>query len=174
MVKWLQHCGLSMTLWMFSLDIKLVIVVYFSTYFSPFYPTSNPLSFLLQAHNSWIMKTRHKKSSYWYKDKDTRLHCTQDRNPTDSLQPQQTRLFNNPRTLKGHVELLNSPIHNHLINPPMLLYHILDLLRGISCDSNVTKDSSPPTEDRPGYRNPVEDCHRGLFQHIFFTIFIQL
>ena len=81
-----------------------VIMVYFSVYFLPFYPTLNLPSSFSHAHDSRTMKTRHKKSLYWYKDKDARLHCTQNRHHHRWVTASSTHLFNNPRTFEGHVE----------------------------------------------------------------------
>ena len=66
---------------------------------------------------------------------EARLHCTQDGHPPDGLTASSYHLFDHSRTLKGHVELLNRPVHHHLINPLMLFNHILDLLKGISHNS---------------------------------------
>ena len=106
--------------------IDSVIMVYFSTSFSSFYPTSNLPSFFSQAYNSRIMKTRHKNSSYWYKDNKHRLHCPQDGHPQDNLTTSTYCLFNY-WILKGHVKLLNSPLCHQLVDKLMLRNHVLDL-----------------------------------------------
>ena len=99
----------------------------FSTFFYHFYPTLHPLSFSSHTHDSWTTKTRHKKSSYWYKDMITRLYCIQDgchiRWNTTSMD----HLFYNPWTSRGYVKFLNRPIGHHLFDPPLLMDHIWDL-----------------------------------------------
>ena len=57
--------------------IYSVIAVYFCTYFSTF--LSNFKTFFHSTRSRVTNnKTRHKTSSYWYKDNKHRLHCTQD------------------------------------------------------------------------------------------------
>ena len=97
-------------------------------FFHHFYPTLNLLSFISHTYDSRIMKTRHKTSSYWYKDNKHRLHCTQDRLPQDGLTASSYHLIPDHRTLsKGHVVLFNPPLSHQFVDQPMLLHHILDL-----------------------------------------------
>ena len=60
--------------------------------FLPF--LSNFKTFFLSFHTLMTHehKTRHKKTSYWYKDNKHRLHCTQDRSPQDGLTASSYRL----------------------------------------------------------------------------------
>ena len=46
--------------------------------FHHFYPTLKPSFFCFTCSRVTNNKTRHKTSSYWYKDNKHRLHCTQD------------------------------------------------------------------------------------------------
>ena len=95
--------------------------------FHYFYPTLQPSFFHFTSSRFMNNKTRHKTSSYWYKDNKHRLHCTQDGLPQDGLTASSYHLVTNHRTIKGHVELLDSSLCHQLIDQPMLRNHILDL-----------------------------------------------
>ena len=107
--------------------------------FHHFYPTLNLLSFISHVHDSRITKTRHKISSYWYKNNKHRLHCTQDGLPQDGLTASSYHLVTDHWTLsKGHVVLLDPSLCHQLVDQPMLLNHILDL-KGFSQFHNTMK-----------------------------------
>ena len=59
-------------------------------------------------------------------DNGHRLHCTQDGLPQDGLTASYYHLLDH-RAIEGHVELFDSPLSHQLIDPAMLLDHILDL-----------------------------------------------
>ena len=95
--------------------------------FSPFLSNFKPSFFHFTCSQFTNNKTRHKTSSYWYKDNKHRLHCTQDGLPQDSLTASSYHLITDQWTLKGHVVLLDSPLCHQLVDQPMLVNHILDL-----------------------------------------------
>ena len=104
----------------------LVIAVYFCTYFLPFLSNFKTffLSFFHMLTTHEYQDTRHHCIGTRNKP---RLHCTQDGLPQDGLTASFYRLVMNHRTIKGHVELLDSPLSHQFIDPTMLLDHVLDL-----------------------------------------------
>ena len=106
-----------------------VIMVYFSTYFSPF--SSNFKTFFLLFHMLMTHEQQDKTQDIivLVQNNKHRLQCTQDGFPQDGLTASSYHLIPDHRTIKGHVELLNPPLSHQLINPSMLLHHILDLSR---------------------------------------------
>ena len=107
--------------------LQHVIVVYFGTCFSPFLSNFKP-SFLPFTQSQFTNnKDKTQEIIILVQRQEATLHCTQDRHHNRWFTASLTHLSGNPRTLKGHVEFLNCPICNHLINPSMLIHHILDL-----------------------------------------------
>ena len=69
-----------------------VIAVISARIFHHVYPTSKPSLFHFTRSRLANIKTRHKITSYWYKDNKHRLHCTQDGSPQDDLTASSYRL----------------------------------------------------------------------------------
>ena len=110
------------------LKLVFVIAVYFSMYFSPFLSNFKPSFFHFT--RSRLMNNQDKTQDIivLVQDNKHRLHCTQDGLPQDGLTASSYRLLNH-RIIKGHIELLDSPLHHQLVDKLMLGNHILDLSR---------------------------------------------
>ena len=104
-----------------------VIVVYFSTYFSPFLSNFKPSFFTFTCSQFTNNEDKTQEIIVLVQRQEARLHCTQDGHPSRWFTASSTCLFNNPRTLKGHVKFLNCPIRHHLVDHSVLLNHVLDL-----------------------------------------------
>ena len=124
--------------------------------FHHFYPTFKP-SFFYFTHSQ--LKNNQDKTQdiiVLAQDNKHRLHRTQDRRYQDGLTASFYRLLDY-WTIEGHVKLLDSPLSHQLVDPSMLLHHILDLTGFYQFHNNHEAGRILPDEDRPRCHDPVKD-----------------